>query len=94
MMLKSVLLLFLFQPRTTAKGMLQLCSVTHGPRSILDQPSEADPRPLEWIIALIFTFYVFTFFMDLLPAARANQLASGVRHTDISQINTDRTVRT
>lgn len=67
--------------------MLQPCLVIHRPRSILDQPSEADPPPLEWIIALIFTFYVFTFFMDLLPAARANQLASGVRHTDIRQIN-------
>lgn len=93
MMLKLLSLLFLFHPRTTAKGMLQPCSVIHRPRSTLDQPSEADPRPLEWIIALIFTFYVFTFFMDLLPAARANQVASGVTNTEISQI-TERNVRT
>lgn len=84
-MLKLVLLLFLLQPRTTAKGILQLCSITHRPRPILDQPREADSRP-EWIIALIFTFNVLTF-IDLFPAARAKQLASRVRHTDISQIN-------
>lgn len=27
----------------------------------------------EWIIALVFTFYVLTFFVDLLPAARSTQ---------------------
>ena len=27
----------------------------------------------EWIVALVFTFYVLTFFMDLLPAARSAQ---------------------
>lgn len=27
----------------------------------------------EWIIAFIFTFYVLTFFVDLLPAARSTQ---------------------
>ena len=27
----------------------------------------------EWIIALIFTFYVLTFFIDLLPASRSKQ---------------------
>ena len=27
----------------------------------------------EWIIALVFTFYVLTFFIDLLPAARTTQ---------------------
>ena len=27
----------------------------------------------EWIIALIFTFYVLTYFMDLLPASSKNQ---------------------
>lgn len=27
----------------------------------------------EWIIALVFTFYVLTFFVDLLPAARTFQ---------------------
>lgn len=25
---------------------------------------------LEWILALIFTFYIFSFFLDLLPAVR------------------------
>lgn len=37
----------------------------------------------EWIIALIFTFYVLTFSMDLFPAARANQLSSNMEHTDV-----------
>ena len=27
----------------------------------------------EWIIAFVFTFYVLTFFVDLLPAARSTQ---------------------
>ena len=28
----------------------------------------------EWVIALFFTFYVLTFFVDLLPAARNTQM--------------------
>ena len=27
----------------------------------------------EWIVAFVFTFYVLTFFIDLLPAARSTQ---------------------
>ncbi|KAL8656651.1 MAG: hypothetical protein Q9210_000083 [Variospora velana] len=38
----------------------------------------------EWIIALIFTFYVFTFFVDLLPASRDHQKLTNleVGHVD------------
>jgi len=34
----------------------------------------------EWIIALVFTFYVLTFFMDLLPAGRSAQERTNVEH--------------
>lgn len=30
----------------------------------------------EWVVALIFTFYVFTFFIDLLPAVRTKHHSS------------------
>ncbi|KAL8914632.1 MAG: hypothetical protein Q9171_000813 [Xanthocarpia ochracea] len=33
---------------------------------------------LEWIIALIFTFYVLTFFVDLLPASRNHQSTANI----------------
>ena len=36
----------------------------------------------EWIIALIFTFYVLTFFIDLLPAAKSTQ-----EHTNIERMH-------
>ncbi|KAL9587368.1 MAG: hypothetical protein Q9212_000295 [Teloschistes hypoglaucus] len=38
----------------------------------------------EWIIALIFTFYVLTFFVDLLPASRSHQAKTNMElgHTD------------
>lgn len=36
----------------------------------------------EWIVALVFTFYVLTFFMDLLPAARSAQ-----EHTNIENMH-------
>lgn len=35
----------------------------------------------EWIVALFFTFYVLTFFIDLLPAARSKQ-----EHTNIERM--------
>jgi len=35
----------------------------------------------EWIVALVFTFYVLTFFMDLLPAVRSTQ-----EHTNIENM--------
>ena len=35
---------------------------------------------LEWIIALVFTFYVLTFFVDLLPAVRHKHSNKGNRH--------------
>ena len=28
----------------------------------------------EWIVALFFTFYILTYFMDLLPASRSHQM--------------------
>ncbi|KAI4263115.1 MAG: hypothetical protein L6R42_001724 [Xanthoria sp. 1 TBL-2021] len=39
---------------------------------------------LEWTIALIFTFYVLTFFVDLLPASRNHQKVTNTEmsHTD------------
>ncbi|KAL8658127.1 MAG: hypothetical protein Q9226_001246 [Calogaya cf. arnoldii] len=39
---------------------------------------------LEWIVALIFTFYVLTFFVDLLPASRSQQqiTSTEMSHTD------------
>ncbi|KAL9614148.1 MAG: hypothetical protein Q9167_001358 [Letrouitia subvulpina] len=33
----------------------------------------------EWIIALVFTFYVLTFFVDLLPASRRKQLQTNIQ---------------
>ncbi|KAI4201081.1 MAG: hypothetical protein LQ350_003510 [Teloschistes chrysophthalmus] len=38
----------------------------------------------EWIIALIFTFYVLTFFVDLLPASRSHQARTNMElgHAD------------
>ncbi|KAL8849257.1 MAG: hypothetical protein Q9221_005727 [Calogaya cf. arnoldii] len=39
---------------------------------------------LEWIIALIFSFYVLTFFIDLLPASRSQEQITNTEmsHTD------------
>ncbi|KAL8954062.1 MAG: hypothetical protein Q9222_000119 [Ikaeria aurantiellina] len=41
----------------------------------------------EWVIALIFTFYVLTFFVDLLPASRNTQ-----KNTNLEMGHVDRTV--
>lgn len=35
--------------------------------------SENVAAVFEWIVAFVFTFYVLTFFLDLLPAARSEQ---------------------
>ncbi|KAL8764426.1 MAG: hypothetical protein Q9184_000131 [Pyrenodesmia sp. 2 TL-2023] len=42
------------------------------------------PAVFEWVIALIFTFYVLTFFVDLLPASRNHQKATNLElgHVD------------
>lgn len=32
----------------------------------------------EWIIALVFAFYVFTFFVDLVPAGREAQVSTNM----------------
>ena len=40
----------------------------------------------EWIIALIFTFYVLTFFVDLLPAARNTQMMANVERFHMQDV--------
>ncbi|KAK0516349.1 hypothetical protein JMJ35_000952 [Cladonia borealis] len=40
----------------------------------------------EWVIALIFTFYVLTFFVDLLPAARDTQMRTNVERLHMRDV--------
>ena len=40
----------------------------------------------EWVVALIFTFYVMTFFVDLLPAARNTQMRTNVERLGIRDV--------
>lgn len=40
----------------------------------------------EWVIALIFTFYVLTFFVDLLPAARNTQMMANVERFHMQDV--------
>ncbi|KAL8741058.1 MAG: hypothetical protein Q9190_006300 [Brigantiaea leucoxantha] len=41
----------------------------------------------EWVIALIFTFYVFTFSIDLLPASRRTQMESNMQMGNLNHAN-------
>ena len=41
----------------------------------------------EWVIALIFTFYVLTFFVDLLPAARDTQMRTNVERLHMRDVD-------
>ena len=40
----------------------------------------------EWVIALFFTFYVLTFFVDLLPAARNSQMQTNVERFHMQDV--------
>ena len=40
----------------------------------------------EWTIAFIFTFYVLTFFVDLLPAARDTQMRTNVERFQMQDV--------
>ena len=40
----------------------------------------------EWVIAFIFTFYVLTFFVDLLPAARDTQMRTNVKRMHMRDV--------
>ncbi|KAI9880412.1 MAG: hypothetical protein M1830_003452 [Pleopsidium flavum] len=42
---------------------------------------------LEWVVALIFTFYVLTFFVDLLPAVRTKHHASSAPQLELGHTN-------
>ena len=41
---------------------------------------------LEWVIALVFTFYVLTFFIDLLPAARSTQMQANLERMQMQDV--------
>ena len=40
----------------------------------------------EWVVALIFTFYVLTFLVDLLPAARSTQMRTNVERFGMGDV--------
>jgi len=46
---------------------------------------------LEWILALVFTFYVFSFFLDLLPAVRTKNHYSDQTVTEMAGRDADYT---
>ena len=40
----------------------------------------------EWVIALFFTFYVLTFLVDLLPAARDTQMQTNLERLNMRDV--------
>ena len=40
----------------------------------------------EWVIALFFTFYVLTFLVDLLPAARNTQMRTNLERLNMRDV--------
>lgn len=44
---------------------------------------------MEWVLALVFTFYVFSFFLDLLPAVRTKNHYSEETVTEMAGRDVD-----
>jgi len=49
---------------------------------------------IEWVIALVFTFYVFSFFMDFLPAVRGKHHQSSETELDVATAEAEADPRT